>query len=272
MIWLPHCHPSKNDWQFEGCPDERITPELVANIRHEFSSQALTASTWRLFDRLGLMERPRLAACLRIAYRTLFKPWKRLRERTAPHEKTGRLVDKSVHAGLWLNLVDAVFPDALYIHMIRSPETCVPSMIRGWQANDRFQTYRIPEQFTSKDSADSAWWCFPMPTNWRDHFSSDLIDTCTFQWTAIHDSILQWFSHSAFNGRSIRIHLENLITNSDAELRRLCHFLQLDPSLLQTDSSGLPKINASLAIGPIDEPSRQRILESTSQTYHRLLQ
>ncbi len=130
MIWLPYCHPSNNNWEYEGCPDSRITDEVVSNICSAFSAQALTADTWRLLDRLGLMTRPRLASYLRLGYRLFFKPWKHIRDQmTSSRSRTGRLVDKSVHAGLWLNLVDSVFPNALYIHMVRSPDTCIPSMV-----------------------------------------------------------------------------------------------------------------------------------------------
>ena len=58
MIWMPHCHPSTNEWQYEGCPDSRITEALVAEIREDFLSQALSANTWRLFARSGSWNGP----------------------------------------------------------------------------------------------------------------------------------------------------------------------------------------------------------------------
>lgn len=271
MIWMPYCHPSLNDWQFEGCPHSRITNDVVADIRGAFATQALSAGTWRLFDRLGLMERPRLAACLRLGYRTLFKPWSRIREMTSQAEsKPGRLVDKSVHAGLWLNLVDAVFPDARYVHMVRSPETCVPSMVQGWQSS-RFQTYQVSGAVAPARIDTSGWWCFPMPADWHSHYHEDLVDICIFQWQAIHEAILDFLSRDAFTGRVLRVHLEDLSTNPDGTLGDIAKLID-DPAFrLHARGAALPRVNASgVGDNAVDRVMRQRILDHTGAVYERL--
>ena len=269
MIWMPHCHPSTNEWQYEGCPDSRITEALVAEIREDFLSQALSANTWRLFARLRLMERPRLAACLRLTYRTLFEPWKRLRTHAKAMQDTpsGRLVDKSVHAGLWLNLVNAVFPDAVYIHMVRSPRTCVPSMIQGWENSKRFQTYQVPESVAPLRSDTSGHWCFPMPPHWKQHYQKDLVDICSFQWKAIHDAILQYLAFPSFADRVLRVHLEELADQPGPVLRDISELLKPNVAPLMYCDFKLPRVNASSSKRTVDDDALKRIVEYTDSTY-----
>lgn len=272
MIWLPHCHPATNDWQYEGCPESRITNELIDRIRHDFSTQALSATTWRAFDRLGLMERPRLARCLRLVYRMAFKPWKRLRQTNRQGiAKPGRLVDKSVHAGLWLNLVDAVFPNALYIHMVRSPITCVPSMMHGWNDPDRFHTYRVPETMVSDRKSTTGWWCFPMPAGWRNYYDNDLVEICAFQWNAINESIQRCLASKAFYNRSVRIHLENLATNPHRTLNDLAAHIEVPAADLYNGKSSLPTVNPSVGFISIDNHTLARI-EQLTDTVNRSVQ
>lgn len=270
MIWMPYCHPSLNDWQYEGCPNPRITPEVVSDIRAAFATQALSATTWRLFDRLGLMERPRLAATLRLVYRALFKPWSRIRDKTKRADsKPFRLVDKSVHAGLWLNLVDAVFPDAHYIHMVRSPETCIPSMMQGWQSR-RFHTYQIPETVESARADTAGWWCFPMPAGWVARYHDDLVDICTFQWQAIHESILAFLSRDALSDRVLRVHLEDLSRAPDGTLDDVAELIDAPAHSLHARGAALPRVNASGTGSTLDQAATSRILDRTRTTYERL--
>lgn len=272
MIWLPHCHPATNDWQYEGCPNSRITDELIDRIRHEFSNQALSAATWRAIDRLGLMARPRLARCLRLVYRMAFKPWKRFRETTRKDAaKPGRLVDKSVHAGLWLNLVDAVFPNACYIHMVRSPVTCIPSMMHGWNDPDRFRTFRVPETVGAGRNLASGLWCFPMPAGWTGYYDSDLVDICAFQWNAINESIQRFLAGAEFNNRVMRIHLEDLATDPGRVLDNLAAHIQVAAADLYNGNSDLPTVNPSVGLTSIDDHTRERI-EQLTEPVHRGLQ
>ena len=272
MIWLPHCHPATNDWQYEGCPGSRITDELVAEIRDDFLDQALSANTWQMFDQFGLMQRPRLAACLRFAYRTLSGPWKRIRAhaRAGHAPGRGRLVDKSVHAALWLNLVDAVFPDALYIHMVRSPRTCVPSMIQGWENFKRFRTYRVPDSAGPPRHDTSGYWCFPMPRGWNKYYQRDLAAICSFQWKAIHDAILQYLAAPTFNNRVLRIHLEQLADQPLSVLRDVSELLNHDITLMMPDDYVLPKVNTFNAKRPLDDVTLQQLADYTDPTYRTL--
>lgn len=271
MIWLPHCHPATNNWKYEGCPDSRITEELISDIRNDFASQALTAGTWRLIDRLGLMERAQLAACLRSAYRILFKPWKQLREQSTRHApKPGRLVDKSVHAALWLNLVDAVFPDAIYIHMVRSPETCVPSMVHGWQAPKRFQTYLVPASIAPARPDTLGHWCFPMPPHWVEHYHNDLIDICCFQWNTIHSAILHHLADHSYAHRAIRVHLEVLVTQPESVLQGVAELLSLNVLRYHQGDSPLPMVNVFHNKQPVSGATVQRIIDNTGSIYETL--
>lgn len=271
MIWLPYCHPATNDWKYEGCPDSRITEELITSIRADFRNQALSAAAWRLFDRLHLMERPRLASMIRLAYRTLYGPWTRLRERTSARESNpGRLVDKSVHAGLWLNLVDAVFPNAVYLHMVRDPQTCVPSMVDSWRNSRRFRTYQVPESIVLPRTDLPGYWCFPMPSNWEAYYHKDLVDICTFQWNAINDAIIEYLSNSSFSRPVLRVRLEDLAEAPKSTIEAILDFLQLHIPEFWSRYSALPKVNSSTRTHQLDDTMLQEIRNKTVATRAKL--
>lgn len=271
MIWLPHCHPELNHWRYEGCPDSRITDEILATIRDAFAGQALSAPTWRMFDRLGLMERPRLASSLRIAYRGLYGPWSRLRKSTGHSaEAPGHLVDKSVHAALWLNLVDKVFPDALYIHMIRAPDACIPSMMQGWKSQARFRTYRIPDAVAEPRRDTSGWWCFALPEGWQAYYHKSLLAICAFQWQCINQRIIEYLSGQSLSQRYLRVHLEDLVDRPHDVLHEIAAFVGIDSNEFAPRDGVLPKVNASPVGSSTDSAEDAEIERLTHRTYGAL--
>lgn len=111
-----------------------------------------------------------------------------------------------------------------------------------------------------------------MPADWKKHFIGDLVDICTFQWNAIHESILQYFSGTNFSQRVFRIHLEELAANPQSELQGLRSFLDVESPLLPGSEVALPAINVSPERHPLDAASIRRIWNQTKPIYGNLKQ
>jgi hypothetical protein len=244
LIWENYCHPRLNEWRSEGCPDERITPEMLRTIRRQFADQLLPAGFWRHFDRLGLMRSPETARLLRKLYRPISLSLAEIKKRFPQREGTVRLVDKSVHAGFWINLIEAAFPGARYIHIVRDGEATVDSMLDGWLDPNRFQTYKRPETRQIGGYGDS-FWCFPLPCGWRSMLDEPLETVVARQWFLIQKTILDELEVRVQPERCLRIRLENLTAHPALSLRRIAEFIEVPSSPFFTRNAGrLPQVNA----------------------------
>ncbi|WP_353571218.1 sulfotransferase [Candidatus Albibeggiatoa sp. nov. BB20] len=248
VIWNTYCHPSLNNWDAEGIDSQRIDSEMVDKIRNIFEQSALSASTWQRWSELGgfkLMKHPISSAIIRKAYHPAFALLTVLRKTMPRHDsqKSHRLVDKSVHCPLWLNLVDAVFPDALYIHITRNGLYSVDSMLDGWLLDSkRFNTYRLPElNIQGYEGTD---WNFALPYGWRDYVNQPLENVVSFQWITIQEAILKHLDTPALQQRNIQIKLENLTHYPIETLKQLAEFIQVSNEFSQYEQD-MPIINAS---------------------------
>ncbi|MES1942895.1 hypothetical protein PC39_02180 [Salinisphaera sp. PC39] len=248
FIWRKYCHPALQDWRCEGCPDERIDDAAVEGIRGQFQRYALSSKAWRRasgFDVLRYQRSPMLAPVLRLGYFGLAGVSHLIR-RLAPkrEDDADRLVDKSVHSALFLNLMDRVFPDACYIHIVRDGRKTVPSMIDGWLNPDRFFTYNLPGGLQIPDYPFQDW-NFALPSGWEAYRDRQLADVVAFQWTRLQQSILTYFDAPGFENRLLRIRLEDLVSEPEPVLRRLTDVMGVPWSdYWERLSHGMPTVNA----------------------------
>lgn len=274
MIWGRYCHPQDRAWLAEGIDEQDITPELCETIRLQLAGSAISAERWKKLDRFRIMEGSLSARIARKLYPFLHRPLEIL-NRSRNARRTGqdsRLLEKSVHAGLWLNLVLSVFPDSKLIHIVRSPSSCIPSMMRGWREPERFRTYRLPEPLRVPGLEQPQWWRFPLPAGWQSVTDRPLHEVCTFQWLAIQRSILQYQSERIAPERSRRLHLEELTQNPRRELQRLCAFIDMDwnPDLERV-SDELPVVNASAGAATPCSSEARAYIERQTETVARQL-
>ena len=183
-----------------------------------------------------------------------------------------RLVEKSVHAGLWLPLVDAVFPDALYLHITRDPGKSVPSIMTGWRDAERFVSFHLPEPLDI-DGLDgsSRDWCFPLPPGWRDASNADLQSVAAFQWCAINESILAFFDAEDRATRCHVVRLEDLVASPGDSLRAIRRHCEIDDmDYFDAFENGLPVVNKREERGPPAEVERDRLWDDARDVAERL--
>jgi hypothetical protein len=102
-----------------------------------------------------------------------------------------RFVDKNNQNGLCVAYLNALFPDAHFIYVKRSPGDNLNSLIEGWGRPDEFATWSGDLPATVKiDGGRYKRWCFFLAEGWRDFTSADIEDVCAFQYNAINRSIL----------------------------------------------------------------------------------
>jgi len=149
------------------------------------------------------------------------------------HSGALRFVDKNNQNGLCIPYLHALFPDAHFVYVKRSPGDNVNSLIEGWGKPDQFATWsdELPAS-VAVDGGRYRYWCFFLPEDWRDYLTASIEDVCAYQYIAMNEAILaareqipkhQW----------TEIRYEDLLRDPMAEFRRafLSTGLRFDESL-----------------------------------------
>lgn len=102
-----------------------------------------------------------------------------------------RFVDKNNQNGLCVKYLQALWPDAYFVYVKRSPGDNINSLIEGWRRPGEFATWSTGLPATvAIDGGEITRWCFFLPEGWRDYLSAPLEDVCAFQYRAMNESIL----------------------------------------------------------------------------------
>lgn len=240
-IWGEYIHPELNNWDCEGWPGSVPNASMISEIHRGLSRHAIGAPVWRRVDTLRMAERghSRLFPgwIAQFAYHLLTTASSAYRSGTSV-----RLVEKSVNNALWLELIDRVFPDALYVHIVRKPEDNVHAMARAWLHPDRFFTYKVPVTIRIPGYPWQRW-NFALPPGWRDYIDRPLENVVSFQWAALQERLLEFTQNR--QECSARLKLENLALRPRTELKRLSEFLGIPwQRHLEEFAISLPRVNA----------------------------
>jgi hypothetical protein len=102
-----------------------------------------------------------------------------------------RVVDKNNQNGLCVPYLRALFPDAHFVYVKRSPGDNLNSLIEGWGKADEFATWSedLPAE-VAVDGGRYARWCFFLSDGWRDYLRAPIEEVCAFQYDAMNRAIL----------------------------------------------------------------------------------
>nr|WP_240451202.1 sulfotransferase [Wenzhouxiangella sp. XN201] len=241
-VWEPLTEPSKHGWTGERAPGD-INSGDIDRLHRQLARLALPADTWRRADAHDIVtkqQNPILSRwVLRPGYRALVMA-RGLRWRSTLES---RLVDKCVHSSLWPELLEIVFPDARYIHIVRDPADTMRSMVSGWLNPDRFFTWKLPQQLSIPDYPFTHW-NFPLPPGWQYMRDRPLAEVVAFQWRAMQEGILGLESRTP-DKRFLRIRLEDLNARPRETIEQIATFLELPWSeYLEAFARAVPIVNA----------------------------
>ncbi|OYW39356.1 MAG: sulfotransferase family protein [Hydrogenophilales bacterium 12-61-10] len=102
-----------------------------------------------------------------------------------------RWVDKNNQNGLCVPYLTALFPDAVFVFVKRSPGDNLNSLIEGWRKPDEFATWSndLPAA-VSVENGQLKEWCFFLADGWRDYVNAPVEEVAAFQYNAINQAIL----------------------------------------------------------------------------------
>jgi len=129
-------------------------------------------------------------------------------------------LEKTPRNALNIPFLLKVFPDAKFIYLYRDPLPNIASIIEAWKrglTNNQFVTFR------NLPGWDRPAWCLLLPPGWRELRGKPLSEIATFQWEASNRIIMDDLS-TLPRDRQICVDYQNLIENTNHELKRICEF------------------------------------------------
>ena len=107
------------------------------------------------------------------------------------HTGKARFVDKNNQNGLCVPYLHALFPDAHFVFVKRSPGDNINSLIEGWGKPEEFATWSSElKETVAVGNGRYTQWCFFLSEGWRDYLDKSIEAVCAFQYRAINEAIL----------------------------------------------------------------------------------
>jgi hypothetical protein len=178
--------------------ENEYSPRIATELRRDFYRYALYARQERgewcgLIQRLGLV-------------------------------KTIRYLDKTIANCFHVDFLARLFPDAIYILLVRDARATISSMIEGWQIPKRFIKYQLTPYIPTGSKVDH--WAYPAPPGWRRVLHSPLEEICAWSWTR-HIEMAADALEAVPAERKRILRYEDLLDNPSVVARQLAEFCGL---------------------------------------------
>ena len=132
-----------------------------------------------------------------------------------------RWVDKNNQNGLCVPYLQALFPDAVFVFVKRSPGDNLNSLIEGWRKPDEFATWsdKLPAK-VAVENGRLGQWCFFLADGWRDYVNAPVEEVAAFQYEAINRAILD-AKQGIPAGQWVEVFYEDFLRDPVATFRRV---------------------------------------------------
>jgi len=248
--------PAARGWESGALSAADLTAEGRERLLWAFDSAAAPGSYWRRVNQLrgvlngtrayaGLKRRGRegigAAAAVPGAGLGVFRAVARLRRRLSPPGRPIRLLEKTPENCLRLPFLQALFPDARVIFLVRDGRANVHSLLEGWREPHLFPGYRTPLPVTSPGQTRGRW-AFTLIPGWRELVNRPLEEICAHQWAVCNAAVLD-YAAAAGALPVLMVRYEALVADADATLATIAGFLGLRPADIPAYGRGLPEVN-----------------------------
>ena len=132
-----------------------------------------------------------------------------------------RWVDKNNQNGLCVPYLRALFPDAVFVFVKRSPGDNLNSLIEGWKKPDEFATWSNDLPATvAVENGQLRQWCFFLAEGWRNYLSAPVEEVAAFQYAVVNRAILDARADVPA-GQWVEVFYEDFLRDPVATFRRV---------------------------------------------------
>jgi hypothetical protein len=128
-----------------------------------------------------------------------------------------RLLEKTPKNSLRIPFLRAVFPNSRFIFIYREPKGNIGSLVDGWLAPNRFNSYRIGDMQ----------WKFLLPPNWERLRKKNIVEISAAQWKSANEFILNDLAEIPIADWCF-LEYDCLVMEPEREIRRVCQFLSFE--------------------------------------------
>ena len=129
-----------------------------------------------------------------------------------------RMLEKTPKNSLRVSLLNRIFPDALFIYLVRNPRDNISSIIDAWDSG-RFVTYPALEGRQKP-------WSLLLPPGWQSYHEAPIEEIAAFQWRSANEAILQELGKLNRDRWTALSYGQQLNSREDT-LMRLCEFCDI---------------------------------------------
>jgi hypothetical protein len=230
-------HPRYRGWESHALTEADLDPGVAPELRKRFFDAAgnLERIPFGRFVPLRGRGKPELSPWIAV----LSKPFKR---------PPVRIAEKHIPNILRIRFLDALFPNARFLHMTREPLSNLTAMYRAWNHPARYKDFPLPDGFRIADYGGSTW-SFVLPPGWRSMNGRTLAEVCAFQWASCHQRCLEDVA-GIDRSRYLRVRFEDLVSDPSDALSKIASWARLDAGPFRRFKDGLPRINVTKQHGP----------------------
>lgn len=174
-----------------------------------------------------------------------------------------RYLDKTIANCFHLEVLEHVFPDAHYVHLVRDPRSNIASMIEGWPHVHRFGKPQLTSVVQALEPRTIDHWTYPAPPGWQKVVNRSLAEICAWSWQQHVEHVLNFFD--ARPRKPIRLTYEQLSDDPVGAVRRLGGALGLKPSERAERYARVAPLSRTTLAPPAPEKWRTRHAQEIDQ-------
>ncbi|MGB3191795.1 MAG: sulfotransferase [Limnoraphis sp.] len=134
-----------------------------------------------------------------------------------------RYMEKTIANCFHLDALQKIFPDALYIHLVRDGRPTISSMMEGW---DVF--VKVGAGLTFPENSTISHWSYALPPGWKDWVDKPLEEICAWSWVEHNRYILEKSEKDLnFQRKYMRVYYEDFINDPLPVIEQVSSFCQL---------------------------------------------
>jgi hypothetical protein len=174
-------------------------------------------------------------------------------------------MEKTIANCFHLDAIEKIFPDALYIHLVRDGRACVSSIIESWQKKLGCKPRGLID-FPA--NASTPRWCTPIPLGWQAIAGKSLEEICAWTWVEHNRYILDKCQSSpSFVQRCLRLSYEELVANPLEVARKTSAFtgLAVSPTCRDYINQNCPSSTT------VSAPKPDKWREKNFEAIHKIL-
>jgi hypothetical protein len=154
-------------------------------------------------------------------------------QRLKPPGKPVRFLEKTPKNALRIPFFNALYPDAMYVHLVRDPAENLSSIMEAWKSGGWITYPQLP-----------GWdgpWSLLLPPGWQALRGRGLAEVAAYQWACTNRTIAQDLAPLPPE-RRMRLAYADLLADPAAAVQRICAFagLPFDAHLQARTDRSLP--------------------------------